>query len=98
MIPFTGPGIILVLVVYFGGILLVGKLPFVSSLPFKTQVLLVLLTHVVLSVVNYFLAKFLNRNGVKNTVASLRLEKVVLFMSIVFSFIILLMVYGEFKE
>ncbi|GAD05873.1 hypothetical protein PORCRE_1582 [Porphyromonas crevioricanis JCM 15906] len=50
MIPFTGPGIILVLVVYFGGILLVGKLPFVSSLPFKTQVLLVLLTHVVLSV------------------------------------------------
>lgn len=98
MVPFTGWGLLYVLVIYLGGIALMGRLPFVRALPFSSQMILVAIAHVVLSCINYFLAKYLNRHEVKHTVAGMRLEKIVFYVSLILGVPVLMMLYGELKD
>jgi membrane protein len=91
MIQFTGYGLIVVVIDYFGGLVLLSKL---SPYLFKTeeqQYLALLSFHIIISCVNFFLSKYLNRKEVKHTVYGLRLEKLVLFVGIIFLPLIIMM-------
>ncbi|MGF7109485.1 hypothetical protein [Treponema pedis] len=96
MIYGRGLGLFYVTVIYIGGMSLISKLPFIGSQSGRVQIIVVLISHIILSSINYFLARFLNRNGVKHSVAGLRLEKVIIFLGLLLLFVIVLMVYGEF--
>lgn len=95
-IPHKGVGLSCVILIYFVGISQASSLPFISSQDHKTQVIALVVTHAILCLINYLLAKFLNRNGVKHSVGGMPLEKFVIYFSLIFSFLVLIMVYGEF--
>lgn len=68
---------LIVLADYFGGLVLLSKY---ASQIFKTdkqQYMTIVVFHVVIMLVNFCLAKYLNRNGAKHTVSGVRLETVV---------------------
>lgn len=94
MIQFTGYGLIVVVIDYFGGLVLLSKL---SPYLFKTeeqQYLALLLFHIIISCINFFFSKYLNRKEVKHTVYGLRLEKLVLFVGVIFLSLIIMMGKG----
>ena len=91
MIQFTGYGLIIVVIDYFGGLVLLSKL---SPYLFKTeeqQYLALLSFHIIISCINFFFSKYLNRKEVKHTVYGLRLEKLVLFVGVIFLPLIIMM-------
>lgn len=91
MIQFSGYGLIIVIVDYFGGLALLSKL---SPYLFKTekaQYIAILLFHIVITCINFFLSKYLNRKEVKHTVYGLKLEHVVLFVGMIFLPLIIMM-------
>ncbi|WP_067143308.1 hypothetical protein [Oceanivirga salmonicida] len=92
MISFTGIGFPLIIFIYFGGIFLVGQLIRNFNLSYNMQNILLIITHLSLILINYFIAKLLNRKEVKHTVFEARLEKVVLFFGLITSFLIIMMV------
>lgn len=96
MIPVQGLGLLYVMIIYIGGMSLISKLPFIASQSSKVQIIVILISHIILSTINYFFLRFLNRNGVKHSVGSLRLEKFIFVLSFIFLFVIGLMIYGEF--
>lgn len=57
----------------------------------KQQYIALLLFHILITGINFFLLKFLNRKEVKHTVYGLRLEYVVLFVGILFLPLIIMM-------
>ena len=82
MISFKGYGIIIVVADYFGGLVILSKLsPYLFKAE-KQQYIALLLFHIITGI-NFFLLKYLNRNEVKHTVYNMRLEYVVLFVGII---------------
>ena len=74
---FRGYGLLIVVADYFGGLVLLSKY---ASQIFKTdkqQYMTIVVFHVVITLVNFCLAKYLNRNGAEHTVGGVRLETVV---------------------
>ena len=96
MIPIQGLGLFYVIVIYIGGMYLISKLPFIGSKSSKVQIIVILISHIILSTINYLLSRFLNRNGVRHSVAGARLENAVIALSLILLFVICLMIYGEF--
>ena len=96
MIPIQGLGLLYVMVIYIGGMYLISKLPFIGSKSSKVQIIVILISHIILSTINYLLSRFLNRNGVRHSVAGARLENTVIALSLILLFVICLMIYGEF--
>ncbi len=91
MISFSGYGLIIVLVDYFGGLFLLSKLSPYFFKAEKQQYIALLLFHIVVTAINFFLSKYLNRKEVKHTVYELRLEYVVLIVGLIFlPFVIML--------
>ena len=91
MISFSGYGLIIVIADYFGGLVLLSKLsPFLFKIE-KQQYIALLLFHIAITGINFFLSKYLNRKEVKHTVYGLRLENVVLCVGIIFLPLIILM-------
>lgn len=91
MINFSGYGLIIVVVDYFGGLVLLSKIsPYLFETE-KQQYTALLLFHIVITGINFFLSKYLNRKEVKHTVYGLRLEYVVLFVGIIFLPLIVMM-------
>lgn len=83
MINFSGYGLIIVVVDYFGGLVVLSKLsPYLFQTE-KQQYMALLWFHIVVTVINFALAKYLNRKEVKHTVYGLRLEYVVLFVGMI---------------
>lgn len=83
MISFRGYGIIIVVADYFGGLALLSKLsPYLFKAE-RQQYIALLLFHIIITGINFFLSKYLNRNEVKHTVYNIRLEYVVLFVGII---------------
>lgn len=91
MINFSGYGLIIVVVDYFGGLVLLSKLSTYLFETEKQQYTALLLFHIVDTGINFFLSKYLNRKEVKHTVYRLRLEYVVLFVGIIFFPLIIMM-------
>ena len=78
MISFKGYGIIIVMADYFGGLVILSKLsPYLFKAE-KQQYIALLLFHIIITGINFFLLKYLNRNEV-----NMRLEYVVLFVGII---------------
>ncbi len=91
MINFSGYGLIIVVADYFGGLVLLSKLsPYLFTTE-KQQHIALLLFHIAITVINFFLLKYLNRKEVKHTVYGMRLEYVVLFVGIIFLPLIVMM-------
>lgn len=91
MVQFRGYGLIIVVIDYFGGLVLLSKL---SPYFFKTekhQYIALLLFHIIITGINFFLSKYLNRREVKHTVYGLKLEYVVLFAGVIFLPLIIMM-------
>ena len=91
MVQFRGYGLTVVVIDYFGGLVLLSKL---SPYLFKTekqQYIALLLFHVIITGINFFLSKYLNRKEVKHTVYGLRLEYAVLFVGIILLPLIIMM-------
>ena len=83
MISFKGYGIIIVMADYFGGLVILSKLsPYLFKIE-KQQYIALLLFHIIITGINFFLLKYLNRNEIKHTVYNMRLEYVVLFVGII---------------
>ena len=83
MISFKGYGIIIVVADYFCGLVILSKLsPYLFKIE-KQQYIALLLFHIIITGINFFLLKYLNRNEVKHTVYNMRLEYVVLFVGII---------------
>lgn len=87
MIQFRGFGFILVTVIYVGGMFFIGRLAgdHGSDL-FQLAVLAA--AHVVLSVINYLLACFLNRKELRHTVYELKLQTFVLALAVILGVVI----------
>ena len=80
---FKGYGIIIVVADYFGGLVILSKLsPYLFKAE-KQQYIALLLFHIIITGINFFLLKYLNRNEVKHTVYNMRLEYGVLFVGII---------------
>ncbi|QRG87411.1 hypothetical protein [Bulleidia sp. zg-1006] len=91
MINFSGYGLIIVVVDYFGGLLLLSKLsPYLFKME-KQQYTALLLFHIAITGINFFLSKYLNRKEVKHTVYGMRLEYVILFIGIIVLPLIIMM-------
>ncbi len=91
MIQFSGYGIIIVVIDYFGGLVLLSKLsPYLFNGE-RQQYTALLLFHIIVSCINFFFSKYLNRKEVRHTVYGLRLEKVVLFIGLIFLPLIIMM-------
>ena len=91
MISFSGYGLIVVLVDYFGGLFLLSKY---SSYFFKTerqQYIALLLFHIIISCINFVLIKYLNRKEVKHMVYGIRLEIFVFVIALIFLPFIIMM-------
>ncbi|AVM69763.1 hypothetical protein C3V36_11240 [Lachnospiraceae bacterium oral taxon 500] len=94
MVQFSGYGLIIVVIDYFGGIFLLSK---ISPYLFKTekgQYIALLLFHIIITCINFFLSKYLNRKEVRHTVYGLRLETVVWIVGLIFLPIIMMMGKG----
>ncbi len=96
MVPVEGAGFALTILIYFGGLFAASKISLFFGIQHKTQVLLLIVVHFALSALNYMLARTLNKKEVRHTVAGLRLEKVILFLTLIFTPLILMMIYKEF--
>lgn len=83
MIVFTGYGLSIVVVNYFGGLVLLSELALQFALTEKQQYVGLVVFHVVITLVNFLLAKYLNRKDVKHTVCGLRVETVVWVVGII---------------
>ena len=94
MISGSGYGLFLVILIYVGGPLLVYW-PFANASRL-VQMLSLVCTNIVCTVLSYLLAKRLNRDGVKHTVWGVRLEKVVLVLGGGLLWLSLIMLLGEF--
>ncbi len=91
MIQFSGYGLIIVVIDYFGGLALLSKFsPYLFNSE-KQQYIAILLFHIIVSCINFFFSKYLNRKEVRHTVYGLRLEKVVLFVGVIFLPLIIMM-------
>lgn len=91
MINFRGYGLIIVVADYFGGLVLLSKLsPYLFSTE-RQQYVALLLFHIIITGINFFLLKYLNRKEAKHTVYGLRLEYIVLFIGIIFLPLIVVM-------
>ncbi len=91
MISFSRYGLIIVVADYFGGLFFLSRLsPYLFETE-KQQYTALLLFHIVITGINFFLSKYLNRKEVKHTVYGLRLEYVVLFVGIIFLPLIIIM-------
>lgn len=96
MINFRGYGLIIVVADYFGGLFLLSKLsPYLFETE-KQQYIALLLFHIAVTVINFFLSKYLNRKEAKHTVYGLRLEYAVLFVGLIFLPLIIMMCKGIF--
>ena len=94
MINFSGYGLIIVVVDYFGGLVLLSKIsPYLFETE-KQQYTALLLFHIIITVINFFLSKYLNRKEVKHTVYGLSLEYVVLCVGIIVLPLIIMMGKG----
>lgn len=91
MIQFSGYGLIIVVIDYFGGLVLLSKLSPYFFNSEKQQYIAILLFHIIVSCINFFFSKYLNRKEVRHTVYGLRLEKVVLFVGVIFLPLIIMM-------
>ena len=94
MIQFSGYGLIIVVVDYFGGLFLLSRL---SPYLFKTdkaQYAALLLFHIVITGINFFLPKYLNRKEMKHTVYGLRLEYITLIVGLLLLVPIIMMCKG----
>lgn len=91
MIRFRGYGLFIVIIDYLGALLILSKF---SPNLFKTdrqQYIALLLFHIIITGINFFLSKYLNRKEVKHTVYELRLEYVVLILGIILLLPIIMM-------
>lgn len=91
MINFSGYGLIIVVVDYFGGLVLLSKLSPLFLQTEKQQYIALLLFHILITGFNYLLFRFLNKKEVKHTVYDIRLEKAVLIVGLIFLPILFLM-------
>ena len=96
MISCSGYGLFLVIFVYVGAGFFVSRL--FGEAGELVQVIAIACTVLVSTVINYFLARRLNRDGVKHTVYGMRLETVVLCLGGVLLFLALMMLSAEFKS
>lgn len=78
MINFSGYGLIIVLVDYFGGLALLSRYSPYFLKSEKKQYLVLLMFHVLITCFNFFMGRYLNKNGVRHTVYGIRLEYFVL--------------------
>lgn len=91
MVIFSGYGLIIVLMDYFGGIFLLSKLsPYLFATE-KQQYLALIAFHVIITFINYYLARFLNRKEIRHTVYGGKLEMVVLIAGVACMALILMM-------
>ena len=94
MLQFRGFGFALVCTIYFGGLFWMSKLVLYLGLKEKEQYVLLIIIHIFLSIINYFISRFLNRKEIKHTVFELKLETVVLFVAFLLSVFVVLMSKG----
>lgn len=90
MIQFSGYGLIIVVVDYFGGIFLLSHL----FKTFKEQYIALFFFHIIITIINFCLAKYLNREEVNHTVFELRLEYAVLATGLLLLPIVIMMGKG----
>lgn len=94
MIIYSGYGIILVLVDYFGFLALLSKFgPYILKTQ-KSQYIGVLLFHIFITLINFYLSKYLNRKEEKHTVYGIKLEKMVLIVGIIIMPLLIMMGRG----
>lgn len=91
MLSFTGYGLLIVVVDYLGGLVLLSELALRFALTEKQQYIGLVIFHVVITLVNFLLAKYLNRKDVKHTVFGMRLETVVWVVGIILLPLIIMM-------
>ncbi len=94
MINFEGYGFLIVVMDYFGGLVLLSKLSPYLFHSEKQQYLALVLFHIGITCVNYLLARYLNRDGAEHTVYGARLENAVLAVGLIFMPIVILMGKG----
>lgn len=80
MIIFKGYGLLIVLVDYFGGLALLSQLAPRIFKAEQQQYMLLLVFHVVITLINFFLFRRLNRKEIRHSVYNLRLETAVLIL------------------
>lgn len=91
MVKFSGYGLIIVIIDYFGGLVLLSRLsPYLFNTE-KQQYIALLLFHIIVTCINFFFSKYLNRKEAKHTVYGLKLEKAVLFVGLIFLPFIIMM-------
>lgn len=78
MIRFRGYGLLIVLADYVGGMTLLSKFAPKIFKTDKQQYIVLFLFHVLITLINFCLIKYLNRKEVKHTIFELKLEIVVL--------------------
>lgn len=91
IINFSGYGLIIVVIDYFGGLVLLSKLSPLFFQTKKQQYIALVLFHILITGFNFLLSRYLNRKEVKHTVYGLRLEKVILFVGFILLPILVLM-------
>lgn len=94
MIQFSGYGLIIVVLDYFGGIFLLSQLSPYLFKTFKEQYITLLLFHIIITIINFCLVKYLNREEVNHTVFELRLEYAVLATGLLLLPIVIMMGKG----
>lgn len=94
MINFEGYGFLIVVMDYFGGLVLLSKLSLHLFRSEKEQYLALILFHIGITCANYLLARYLNRDGAKHTVYGARLENTVLAVGLIFLPVVILMGRG----
>ncbi|MGP1376777.1 MAG: hypothetical protein ACTTKS_04325 [Bulleidia sp.] len=78
MVIFSGYGLFIVLVDYFGGLFLISKFSSYLFTTEKQQYFALIAFHLLITIFNFFLAKYLNREEVRHTVYRIKLETFVL--------------------
>lgn len=91
MIIFSGYGFLVILINYFGGLILCSKLSPYFFKTYKQQYLILLLFHVVITCINFSLAKYLNRKEIKHTLYEIRIENIVFIMGLILLVLIIMM-------
>ncbi|PIE84754.1 MAG: hypothetical protein CSA07_01460 [Bacteroidia bacterium] len=100
MISFTGYGLLLTIAMYGIGIFGGNYIARAMEMPHRVQVIFLLILHLALVAVNYTVAKALNGKGKEpqHTVMGIRLEKFGLVIGGILTLMVLMMVWGEFRE
>lgn len=97
MILVSGYGLFVIIGVYVISFFAVSKIMPSNTTNF-TQTILIVVTCVFTSVINYIIAKLLNKKEVKHTVCGARLEIVVLCLGAFLLFLALMMLGGALKD